>query len=153
MESHVAVESRSPVRLGFVPLNDCAPVAVAQELGLFKSYGLNVKLSRQPGWATVRDMLSYGELDAAQSIAGLAFYTGRPIELLRRRNPPVPSLPLRPTERFLLSETAFRELWASKSPVYLVTDSFLDGAGVLDPLTAFTLVGQVGNRWVVRNQP
>ncbi len=74
----------SPIRLGFVPLNDCAPVAVAHELGIFKEYGLNVQLSRQPGWATVRDMLFYKELDAAQSIAGLAFYFALGLSNLRR---------------------------------------------------------------------
>ena len=75
---------RSPIRLGFVPLNDCAPVAVAKELGLFKSYGISVTLSKQPGWATIRDMLFYGELDAAQSIAGIAFYLSLGLEKLRR---------------------------------------------------------------------
>jgi ABC-type nitrate/sulfonate/bicarbonate transport system substrate-binding protein len=84
MEALNVIESRSPIRLGFVPLNDCAPVAVAHELGLFKSYGLNVRISRQPGWATVRDMLSYGELDAAQSIAGLAFYLALGLNKMRR---------------------------------------------------------------------
>ena len=84
MDAFNVVESRSPIRLGFVPLNDCAPVAVAHELGLFKIYGLNVRISRQPGWATVRDMLSYGELDAAQSIAGLAFYLALGLNKMRR---------------------------------------------------------------------
>lgn len=77
-------EPRSAIRLGFVPLSDCAPVAVAQELGIFRSYGLHVRLSRQPGWATIRDMLSYGELDAAQSIAGLAFHLALGLNKLRR---------------------------------------------------------------------
>ncbi|MGB1130740.1 MAG: ABC transporter substrate-binding protein, partial [Haloferula sp.] len=77
-------DSRSSIRLGFVPLNDCAPVAVAKELGLFRSYGVSVTLSRQPGWATVRDMLFYGELDAAQSVAGIAFYLSLGLAKLRR---------------------------------------------------------------------
>jgi ABC-type nitrate/sulfonate/bicarbonate transport system substrate-binding protein len=84
MEFQPLTESRTPIRLGFVPLNDCAPVAVAHELGLFRKYGIDVRLSRQPGWATVRDMLSYGELDAAQSIAGLAFYMALGLNKLRR---------------------------------------------------------------------
>jgi len=37
---------------------------------------LNVTLQREIGWATVRDRLFYGELDAAQSIAGIAFALG-----------------------------------------------------------------------------
>ncbi len=53
-----------PIRLGFVPLSDCAPIAVAQEVGIFKRYGLNVVLSRELGWASVRDKMFYGDLDA-----------------------------------------------------------------------------------------
>ena len=65
-----------PLRLGFVPLSDCAPIAVAMETGIFQRYGLNVSLSRELGWASVRDKIFYGDLDAAQSIAGIAFALG-----------------------------------------------------------------------------
>ncbi len=68
--------SRSPLRLGFVPLSDCAPIAVANETGIFERYGLNVKLSRELGWASIRDKVYYGDLDAAQSIAGIALSLG-----------------------------------------------------------------------------
>jgi Dolichyl-phosphate-mannose-protein mannosyltransferase len=88
-----------------------------------------------------------------EKIAGLAFYTGQPIDLLRRKNPPLPSLPLKPTERFLLSEAEFHRLWTSAERVYLVTDSFLDGDGILDQQAAFGVVGQVGKQWVVSNRP
>ena len=64
------------IRLGYVPLIDCAPLAVAQEAGIFERHGLNVSLHRELGWATVRDSLFYGDLDAAQSIAGIAFALG-----------------------------------------------------------------------------
>ncbi len=63
----------SSIRLGFVPLTDCAPIAVAKEAGIFARNGLKVELSRELGWATVRDNIFYGSLDASQSIAGLAF--------------------------------------------------------------------------------
>ena len=62
-----------PLRVGFVPLNDCAPLAMARELGLFKKYDLNLELSREIGWATIRDKIVYGELDAAHAVAGLLF--------------------------------------------------------------------------------
>jgi ABC-type nitrate/sulfonate/bicarbonate transport system substrate-binding protein len=64
---------RSAIRLGFVPLNDCAPLAVAAELGLFAAQGLNVRLSRELGWATVRDKLQHGELDGAHAPCALPF--------------------------------------------------------------------------------
>jgi 4-amino-4-deoxy-L-arabinose transferase-like glycosyltransferase len=88
-----------------------------------------------------------------EKLAGLAFYTGQPVDLLRRKKPPTPSLPLKPTERFLLSESAFRQLWASEATVYLVTDSFRDGEGVFDPQASVAVVGQVGNLWVLSNRP
>ncbi len=59
------------LRLGFVPLTDCAPLVLAQELGLFKKYGLRVALSRELGWATIRDKVIHGELEAAHAVAGM----------------------------------------------------------------------------------
>lgn len=60
------------LRLGFVPLVDCAPLVAAHELKLFAKYRVEVKLHRELGWATVRDKVIYGELDAAHAVAGLA---------------------------------------------------------------------------------
>lgn len=60
-----------PLRLGFVALADCAPLVMAKELGLFTRHGLKVELHREVGWATVRDKILYGELDAAHAPAGL----------------------------------------------------------------------------------
>jgi len=59
------------LRLGFVPLTDCAPLVMAQEMGLFKKFGLEVRLSRELGWATVRDKIVHGELDAAHALAAM----------------------------------------------------------------------------------
>ena len=44
---------------------------MARELGLFEKYGLRVSLSRELGWATVRDKIIYGELDAAHALAAM----------------------------------------------------------------------------------
>ena len=60
-----------PIRLGFVALADCAPLVMARELELFDRYGLEVELHREVGWATIRDKIIYGELDAAHAPAGL----------------------------------------------------------------------------------
>lgn len=76
--------SRHSIRLGFVALADCAPLAVARELGIFEQHGLNVRLSKELGWASVRDRIYQGELDAAQAIAGIAFSLGLGVSGLRR---------------------------------------------------------------------
>jgi len=61
------------LRLGFVPLTDCAPLVMAEELGLFRKHGLRVVLSRELGWATIRDKVLHGELDAAHALAAMPF--------------------------------------------------------------------------------
>src|SRR4051812_7865125 len=65
--------TQRPLRVGYVPLNDAAPLIMAQELGIFAKYGVEVELSREFGWATIRDKGLYGELDAAHAVAGLVF--------------------------------------------------------------------------------
>lgn len=59
--------------IGFVPMIDCAVLIAAQELGLFEKYGLRVKLSKEVGWATIREKLLHEELDAVHAPAGLSF--------------------------------------------------------------------------------
>ena len=45
---NAAMKSAHPeLRVGFVPLTDCAPIVMARELGLFEKYRLNVVLSRE----------------------------------------------------------------------------------------------------------
>jgi len=61
-----------PVRIGFIPLADCAPLLVAKEKELFRKHGVRVELSCEVGWATIREKLLYGQVDAAHAIAGLA---------------------------------------------------------------------------------
>lgn len=62
----------SPVRLGYIPLIDCAPIVVAREKRFFEKHGLSVETSQQPGWATIREKLVHDELDAAQCLGPLA---------------------------------------------------------------------------------
>ncbi|MEO0448488.1 MAG: CmpA/NrtA family ABC transporter substrate-binding protein, partial [Verrucomicrobiota bacterium] len=49
------------------------PLVIAYEKGFLKDEGLSVELMREPGWATIRDKLVYGELEGAHALAGLAF--------------------------------------------------------------------------------
>jgi ABC-type nitrate/sulfonate/bicarbonate transport system substrate-binding protein len=57
------------ITLGFMPLTDSAPVVIAHEMGFFKKWGLNVSLTKQNSWATLRDKLHSGVIDAAQMLA------------------------------------------------------------------------------------
>ena len=59
----------TPLTIGFHPLVDCAPFAVAEAKGLFAEEGLEVTLSREPSWSNIRDKLAYGVIDAAHMLA------------------------------------------------------------------------------------
>ncbi|MDX2189729.1 MAG: CmpA/NrtA family ABC transporter substrate-binding protein [Bacteroidota bacterium] len=67
-----------PIKLGFIPLTDCAPLVIAKEKGFFKKYGVDVVLSKEASWANVRDKILTGELDGAHCLFGMPFsvYTG-----------------------------------------------------------------------------
>lgn len=59
---------RNDLRLGFIALNDCAPLVVAKEQGFFEAEGLNVTLSREASWANVRDKVAVGALDGGHML-------------------------------------------------------------------------------------
>jgi ABC-type nitrate/sulfonate/bicarbonate transport system substrate-binding protein len=69
----VSATKRQTCNIGFVPMIDCAPLIVAQELGLFAKHGTSVRLTRELGWATIREKLLHQELDAAHAPASMAF--------------------------------------------------------------------------------
>ncbi|MEM8935209.1 MAG: CmpA/NrtA family ABC transporter substrate-binding protein [Pseudomonadota bacterium] len=57
------------LKIGFVPLTDMAPLAIAKEKGFFEKYGLDVRLVAQNSWSQVRERLALGEIDAAHILA------------------------------------------------------------------------------------
>jgi NitT/TauT family transport system ATP-binding protein/nitrate/nitrite transport system substrate-binding protein len=61
----------SLLRLGFIPLLDCAVLAVAQSQGFFVEEGVAVDLRPEPSWANIRDKLSAGLIYGAHALAPL----------------------------------------------------------------------------------
>ncbi|MDZ7909365.1 MAG: CmpA/NrtA family ABC transporter substrate-binding protein [Gemmobacter sp.] len=59
---------RTELRLGFIALNDCAPLVIAREKGFFEAEGLSVDLSREASWANIRDKVAMGALDGAHML-------------------------------------------------------------------------------------
>lgn len=64
---------KTEVKIGFIPLTDCASVVMASLLGFDKKYGIKIILSKETSWAGVRDKLANGELDAAHVLSGLIY--------------------------------------------------------------------------------
>ncbi len=61
------------VKIGFIPLTDCAPIVVAAEMGFDKKYGIKITPQKQASWAAVRDKVMNGELHAAHILYGLVY--------------------------------------------------------------------------------
>ncbi|MEJ7933037.1 CmpA/NrtA family ABC transporter substrate-binding protein [Sphingobium sp. AN558] len=60
------------LRIAFLPLTDAAVLAVARERGFAEEEGLSLDLVRTTSWATLRDRLVYGQVQAAHMLAPLA---------------------------------------------------------------------------------
>ncbi|MEM1432014.1 MAG: ABC transporter substrate-binding protein [Pseudomonadota bacterium] len=57
------------IRAGFIPLVDCAPLAIAHEIGFAEEEGLSLVLSSAPSWSALRDELALGQIEAAHMLA------------------------------------------------------------------------------------
>jgi len=64
---------KTDVKVGFIPLTDCASVVMASVKGFDKKYGINIIPSKEASWAAVRDKLTNGELDASHVLYGLIY--------------------------------------------------------------------------------
>lgn len=61
------------VKIGFIPLTDCAPIVVAAQMGFDKKYGIKITPSKEASWAAVRDKVVNGELQAAHILYGMMY--------------------------------------------------------------------------------
>ncbi|GIL03777.1 MAG: nitrate ABC transporter substrate-binding protein [Betaproteobacteria bacterium] len=64
---------KKEVRIGFIPLTDCASVVIAAVNKFDEKHGIRIVPSKEASWAAVRDKLVNGELDAAHVLYGLVY--------------------------------------------------------------------------------
>ncbi len=62
---------KTDIQLGYIPLLDCAAILWAQHQGYFEAQGLNVALVKEASWASLRDRLAFGILDAAHCLSAM----------------------------------------------------------------------------------
>jgi two-component system, oxyanion-binding sensor len=60
------------LRIAYLPLTDSAVLAVAREKGFAEEEGIALDLVRTTSWATLRDRLVFGQVQAAHMLAPLA---------------------------------------------------------------------------------
>ncbi len=61
------------VRIGFMPLTDCASLVMAVERCFDQRHGIRIVLKRETSWASLRDKLGSGALDAAHALYGMVY--------------------------------------------------------------------------------
>jgi len=64
---------KKEVKIGFIPLTDCASVVMASVLGIDQKYGIRIVPTKEASWASVRDKLVNGDIDAAHVLYGLVY--------------------------------------------------------------------------------
>ncbi len=64
---------KKEVRIGFIPLTDCASVVMAAVNKFDEKYGIKIVPTKEASWAGVRDKLVNGELDMAHVLWGLIY--------------------------------------------------------------------------------
>jgi NitT/TauT family transport system ATP-binding protein len=62
----------TPLAIAFLPLTDSAILVAAKELGFAEAEGIDLSLVRSTSWATLRDRLVFGQVQAAHMLAPLA---------------------------------------------------------------------------------
>jgi nitrate/nitrite transport system substrate-binding protein len=64
---------KKELRVGFIPLTDCASVVMASVLKFDEKHGIKIIPTKEASWAGVRDKLVNGELDMAHVLYGLVY--------------------------------------------------------------------------------
>ena len=64
---------KKEVKVGFIPLTDCASIVMASVLGIDKKYGVTIVPSKEASWASIRDKVVTGENDMTHMLLGQAY--------------------------------------------------------------------------------
>src|SRR5438309_5615324 len=64
---------KTELKIGFIPLTDCSSVVMASVMEFDRKYGIKIIPTKEASWASVRDKLVNGELDAAHVLYGLIY--------------------------------------------------------------------------------
>jgi len=59
------------VKFGIIALTDCSPLVIAHERKLFEKYGIRSTVVKLASWASIRDNLTSGEIQATHMLLGM----------------------------------------------------------------------------------
>jgi len=64
---------KSKLKVGFIPITCASPIIMAQPMGFYSKYGLDVEVIKTAGWAVVRDKSLNHEYDASHMLSPMPF--------------------------------------------------------------------------------
>lgn len=67
----MTILEKQSIKLGYIPLLDCVAILWAKHRGFFDELGLDVTLVKETSWASLRDRLAFGVLDAAHCLSAM----------------------------------------------------------------------------------
>lgn len=62
---------KTQIQIGYIPLLDCVAILWAKQRGFFDEVGLDITLVKEASWASLRDRLAFGFLDAAHCLSAM----------------------------------------------------------------------------------
>jgi len=57
------------LKVGFIPITCATPIIMAEPMGFYRRYGLNVQVVKASSWAMIRDLSINGETDATHMLS------------------------------------------------------------------------------------
>ncbi len=67
----MTVLEKTQIQIGYIPLLDCVAILWAKQRGFFDELGLEITLVKEASWASLRDRLAFGFLDAAHCLSAM----------------------------------------------------------------------------------
>lgn len=59
------------ITFGMIALTDCSPIVIAHEKGFFRKHGVNSTVNKLASWASIRDSLVSGDIQATHMLFGM----------------------------------------------------------------------------------
>ncbi len=60
---------KKDLKIGFIPITCATPIIMAEPMGFYRKYGLNVQVVKASGWAMIRDLSINKETDATHMLS------------------------------------------------------------------------------------
>src|ERR1017187_5436453 len=64
-------DTQYDITFGMIALTDCSPIVIAHEKGFFRKHGINSTVNKLASWASIRDSLVSGDIQATHMLFGM----------------------------------------------------------------------------------